>query len=124
MNPLSWQRIRFIAYKEMLHILRDPQTLFFTLFLPIAEMFLLGFAINTNVRDVRTVVVDFCRTQESRQLIEPFEKQSRFLGGGRVDERKGATQAIVDGKAQVAITSLPIFPRTWLPARFPLCVVG
>ena len=50
MNRAAWQRVRYIAYKELLHIVRDPQSLFFILFIPIAEMFLLGFAINTNVR--------------------------------------------------------------------------
>lgn len=103
MNGLTWQRIRFIAYKEMLHILRDPQTLFFTLFLPIAEMFLLGFAINTNVRDVRTVVVDFCQTQESRQLIEQFENSRDFMVIDEYQSEKEATETIIAGRAQVAI---------------------
>lgn len=99
----AWQRTRFIAYKEMLHILRDPQTLFFTLFIPLAEMFLLGFAINTNVRDVRTVVVDFCNTQESRMFIEQFENSGDFMVVSHCQSEVAATAAIVAGKAQVGI---------------------
>src|SRR5690349_5165312 len=53
-----------IARKEMLHIVRDPQTLFFTIFVPVMELFMLGYAIDTNVRNVRTVVADHAGTQE------------------------------------------------------------
>lgn len=103
MSVLSWQRTKFIAYKEMLHIIRDPQTLFFTLFIPIAEMFLLGFAINTNVRDVRTVVVDFCNTQESRRLVEQFEHTGDFMVVKHCGSEDEVTSYIIDGKAQVGI---------------------
>ena len=71
---LSLQRIFAVARKELLHIFRDPMTLFFTLFVPVVQLFMLGFAIDTNVRNVRTVIYDQCGTQESRDLIQRFEK--------------------------------------------------
>ncbi len=111
MNRLALQRIRWIATKEMLHILRDPQTLFFVLFIPIGEMFLLGFAINTNVRDVRTVVADHCRTQESRRLVEQFENTDDFKVVYYAKDDDEATQWIIDGKAQVAILIPAEFSR-------------
>ena len=46
----SLLRVWSVARKELLHILRDPQTLFFTLFVPVLELFMLGYAIDTNVR--------------------------------------------------------------------------
>ena len=51
----SPRRLFSVARKELLHILRDPTTLFFSLFIPILEMLMLGYAINTNVRDIPTV---------------------------------------------------------------------
>ena len=111
MNLASLQRIQFIAYKEMLHIWRDPQTLFFTLFLPIVEMFFLGFAINTNIRDLRTVVVDFCNTQESRRLIEQFEHSGDFLVVERCVSEQAVSNAIVAGRAQVGIVIPVDFSR-------------
>ena len=109
MNTASWQRMWYIAYKEMLHIVRDPQTLFFTLFIPIAEMFLLGYAIDTNVRHVRTVVVDFAGTQESREFIQRFENSQDFDVVMRCFSEEQANRAIVAGKAQVGI----IIPRDY-----------
>ena len=38
----AWQRLASIARKEMLHIFRDGQTLFMTLFFPIVELMMLG----------------------------------------------------------------------------------
>src|SRR5262249_8056013 len=76
MLPMSGgtiQRTYSVARKELLHILRDPQTLFFTLFIPVLELFMLGYAIDTNVRHVRTVIYDQAGTQESRVLLQRFE---------------------------------------------------
>ncbi|HVJ79628.1 MAG TPA: hypothetical protein VNC50_01050, partial [Planctomycetia bacterium] len=64
-RSIRWRRTLSVARKEMLHILRDPTTLFFTLFIPVIEMFMLGYAIDTNVRNVRTVFWDAAKTQES-----------------------------------------------------------
>jgi len=44
--PNSAGRLISVARKEFLHIIRDLMTLFFTLFVPIVEMFLLGYAID------------------------------------------------------------------------------
>jgi len=77
--------------------------LFFTLFIPIAEMFMLGYAIDTNVRHVRTVVVDFAGTQESRELVQRFENSQDFSVVMRCFSEEQANRAIVAGKAQVGI---------------------
>ena len=99
----SLQRIVSVARKELLHILRDPMTLFFTLFVPILELFMLGYAIDTNVRDVRTVICDLAGTQESRQLLQQFENSKDFKIVGRVFTDDELNQWIVAGKAHVGV---------------------
>ena len=47
---------RAVFYKETLHVRRDPGTLFFSLLIPLLQMVLLGFGIDTNVRQINTVV--------------------------------------------------------------------
>jgi ABC-2 type transport system permease protein len=103
MNSDSLLRTFSVARKELLHILRDPQTLFFTLFVPVLELFMLGYAIDTNVRNVRTVIVDYSGTQESRQLIEKFENSQDFRVVARAFSDAEASQLIVAGKARVGI---------------------
>jgi ABC-2 type transport system permease protein len=78
-------------------------TLFFTLIIPILELFMLGYAIDTNVRHVRTVILDQAGTQESRQLLQKFENSDDFTIVSRVFSDEEMYQAIVAGKAHVGI---------------------
>ena len=77
-SPGSWQRMVSVARKEMLHIFRDRQTLFMTLFFPILELLMLGYAIDTNVRFIPTVVFDQAGTQESRDFLRSLENSEDF----------------------------------------------
>src|SRR5438270_2359266 len=107
----SFLRTFSVARKELLHILRDPQTLFFTIFIPVLELFMLGYAIDTNVRNVRTVIVDQAGTQESRQLLDKFTNSQDFWIVRRADTIAEAHQLIVAGTARVCIAIPENFSR-------------
>jgi ABC-2 type transport system permease protein len=84
-------------------MLRDPGTLFFALAIPVVELFMLGYAIDTNVRHVRTAVYDACQTQESRELLRAFENTDDFdvvLLAHRDDD---LTRAIVAGTVKIGV---------------------
>jgi ABC-2 type transport system permease protein len=102
-KPLVLQRIATVARKEILHISRDRATMFFALFIPIVELFMLGYAIDTNVRHVRTVVLDMARTQESRTLLRRFENSEDFDIVATATNDLELSEAIVAGKALVGI---------------------
>lgn len=102
-DRISLQRAASVARKELLHILRDPTTLFFSLFVPILELFMLGYAIDTNVRHVSTIVFDEARTQESRLLLQSFENTQDFRFIGEVFNDAAMNEAIVSGRAHVGI---------------------
>src|SRR3954467_7109806 len=99
----SPQRTYSVARKEFLHIIRDPGTLFFALFIPVLELFMLGYAIDTNVRNIRTVVLDQARTQESQHLLQAFRNTDDFEFVGEVSSEAQLTEAIVAGNARVGI---------------------
>src|SRR6516165_10048162 len=101
--PLPIQRTRSVAKKEVLHMLRDRATMFFALFIPIVELFMLGYAIDTNVRHVRTVILDLARTQESRTLLRRFQNSEDFRIVGEVFSDPALSEAIGSGKALVGI---------------------
>jgi ABC-2 type transport system permease protein len=92
-----------VARKELIHILRDPMTLFFTLVIPILELFMLGYAIDTNVRHVRTVILDQAGTQESRRLLRRFENSEDFTVVARVFSDDELHRAIVAGTGRVGV---------------------
>jgi ABC-2 type transport system permease protein len=67
-----------IIKKEFWHILRDPQTLIIILIMPIIMLFLFGYAITLEMRDINTVIIDHSKTPQSRQLIEKIRSTNFF----------------------------------------------
>lgn len=92
-----------ICRKEFTHIRRDQTTLFFTLAVPLMQMFLLGFAIDTNVRQIATVVLDESHTQQSRQFVDKLAASDSFHIVGQVDSPSKLDSAIRSGEARAGV---------------------
>jgi len=103
MSSLFLRRTYAVARKELVHLLRDPSTLFFALFIPVLELFMLGYAIDTNVRHIRTILLDQANTQESHALIRAFETSEDFDVTEITRRESDLTAAIIDGRARVGI---------------------
>src|SRR6266404_515954 len=67
-----------VFYKEALHVRRDAGTLFFSLTMPLLQMFLLGFGVDTNIRQINTVVYNAEGRRESRELIDHLKNSDTF----------------------------------------------
>jgi ABC-2 type transport system permease protein len=107
----SYQRTYAVARKEFLHIIRDPATLFFALFIPVIELFMLGYAIDTNVRFISTVVLNQCQTEESKRMIRMFENSKDFRVVKYVFDEEEMNWMIRAGKAKVGIKIPEDFSR-------------
>jgi len=92
-----------VFYKETLHVRRDFATLFFSLIIPILQMFLLGFGIDTNVRQINTVVYNADGRQESRELLDRLKNSDTFHIYGYVNNDRDLNDAIISGKCRVGI---------------------
>jgi ABC-2 type transport system permease protein len=92
-----------VCRKEALHIVRDPGTLFFALLIPMLQLFLFGFAIDTNVRQISTVILDESQTQESRSLLQRFAASDVFALRDYVQSPDAMYAAIRSGRARVGI---------------------
>jgi ABC-2 type transport system permease protein len=101
--PALFRGLMPICRKEFLHIVRDPGTLVFALALPILQLFLFGFAVDTNIRQVATVVLDESRTQESRRLLESFAGSDVFALRSYVTSPDAMYEAIRSGRTRAAI---------------------
>jgi len=82
---------------------RDPTTLFFTLAIPLLQLFLFGFAVDTNVRQIPTVIFDESHTQESRQFVEKLAASDTFRVLGGVDSEPKLYDTIRSAEARVGI---------------------
>ena len=72
-----------ILYKEFLVVFRDPLTLFFMFFPPLIQLIAFGFALDTDVKHMATVVLDEDRTAESRAAGRPVREHADLPRRGR-----------------------------------------
>ncbi|GAB6097287.1 ABC transporter permease [Desulfatiferula olefinivorans] len=71
-------RIRQMLIKEFLQMFRDPRMRMVVLGVPVIQMMVMAFALNTDVMNIRTAVLDRDRSPASRSLIERFAAAGYF----------------------------------------------
>jgi len=103
-----------VLRKEAIHIRRDPMALFFTILVPTIQLFLIGFAINTNVREIPTVIYDAAHTQESRRLLDRFVNSDDFKIVRSVASDEDLNREIISGRARVGVKIPPDYSRRLL----------
>ncbi|MDE6769521.1 MAG: ABC transporter permease, partial [Muribaculaceae bacterium] len=91
-----------LVKKEALHIVRDTRTMLITLLMPLVLLLLFGFAISTEVNDVRIVAVVDQHTDETRDVLQRFRVNEYFnfqglASAGEVERllRSGETDVAV-----------------------------
>src|SRR5438034_1838214 len=92
-----------VFYKEVLHVRRDPATLFFSLIIPLLQMVLLGFGIDTNIRQINTVVFNADGRRESRELLDRLKNSDTFHINRYVQSDDDLNDLIIAGKPRVGI---------------------
>lgn len=96
-----------IVYKETIHVLRDPRTLFFMILIPGLQLTIFGFAIDLEVRDIKTVFYNLDGRRESRDLLDAFAHSGYFDFVDVVFSDRALTESIVRGDARVGIKIPP-----------------
>ena len=96
-----------IAWKELLQLRRDRLTLAMMLALPVVQMVLFGYAINTDVRHISMVVYDQDESAQSRDLARSLEATGFYDIRGRVAGYPDIDRALRAGDARVALVIPP-----------------
>ncbi|MDX2194379.1 MAG: ABC transporter permease [Gemmatimonadales bacterium] len=92
-----------MMWKEFLQLRRDRLTLGILLGIPAVQLMLFGYAIQTEVRHLPTVVLDEARSGESRALIAALFNTGNFDHAGDVTDRAEIARRIGRGDARAAI---------------------
>lgn len=103
------QRIWAILIKEFHQMKRDKATLFMLILMPLMQLIIFGYAINTDVKHVPTVIYDQSRSEESRELINAFVGTSYYDVVEYVDSNQAMLDSIYSSKAVAALTFPPTF---------------
>jgi ABC-2 type transport system permease protein len=98
-----------IAKKELLQMRRDRMTLAMMVALPLVQLLLFGYAINTDVRHIPTVIFDQDRSAQSRDLARSLEATGFYDLVGDVRSYAEIVRAFGSGSARAALV---------VPARY------
>lgn len=100
-----------MLWKEFIQLRRDRLTFALMTGLPAIQLLLFGYAIQTDVRKLPTVVMDESRTSESRALIQVLANTDNFKIVATVPSRAMAQRWIERGAARVALVIPPDYQR-------------
>ena len=102
---------QFISFviKEAKHILRDKRTMLILFGMPVVMMLLFGFAISTDVRNVRTVVVTSQMDPQTQQAVQRLSASEYFTLTHTVSTPQQAERLIRSQKADMAVVFAPHF---------------
>jgi ABC-2 type transport system permease protein len=102
-----WAMLR----KEFIQMRRDRGNLAMMIGIPAIQLVMFGYAIQTEVRHLPTIVLDESRSPESRRFIQAMLNTGNFDLGGTVASREEIEERIAGGKARAAIVIPPDFQR-------------
>ena len=106
---MGLEHVAAIVRKELIQIRRDPRTLAMVLALPVLQLVLFAYAINTVVDHLPTVVLDQSRSAESRAFVAAFQN-SGYFDVLEQAASPAAAAAIDAGRAKVAPTVRDLAP--------------
>lgn len=121
--PAWLQRIRAVARKEFLQVLRDRLTIGMIVGIPFVQMMIFGFGINYDVRNIRTGVADAADTSGSRSLIAALEATQVLKIQAHFSDARSLRAAIVRGSIQAGIVIPDDFERRRLGTDRPVAQV-
>ncbi len=112
----------FLAFilKETRHILRDPRTMLILFGMPVVMMLLFGFAISTDVRNVRTAVVLSETDHRTARMTEALGANSYFDIVATVPTPDEAKRLVRDQKVDLAL----VFPYGFASRQSDIQVIA
>ncbi len=108
---MSFRRLLAIANKEFIHMRRDRITLAIMLGVPVIQLTLFGYAINTQVDHIPMVVCDMSNSAMGRELTQRLINTSYFDLAGQAKSYEEAKSWIDHEDAKAALLIPPDYPR-------------
>ncbi len=97
------ERIRQMLIKEFIQILRDPKMKGVIFLMPVIQLVIFGYAVTTDVRNLRTAIHDMDNSVSSREFIARIAGSGYFEVIAHVDRAARAAQMLDHAEAQVVL---------------------
>src|ERR1039457_617271 len=108
---MNLRRLKAVARKEFLHVLRDPRSLMMGIGMPMMLLFLFGYALTLDVDRVPLAVWDQSATVESREFVSRFSGSRYFDLRITTDSYHEIEEAIDRREALIALVIPANFAR-------------
>ncbi|MDM7997760.1 MAG: ABC transporter permease [Acidobacteriota bacterium] len=100
---MNFGRVKAVAQKEFLHIIRDPRSLAMALLLPVLMILLFGYGLSLDVDRIPTVIYDSDNSPESRSIATKFQDNRYFDVVGHAGDYPGLQRSIDSGEAMLGL---------------------
>ncbi|MGA9838084.1 MAG: ABC transporter permease [Gemmatimonadaceae bacterium] len=114
---LNWSRVRQMLQKEFRQMLRDPRARRVLFIAPILQLVVFGYAVNTDVRNAATMIVDHDQTYESRALVSALTSSGYFRVADRSQQPRDLVSALDAGRVLVGLEIPEHFARDLAAGR-------
>lgn len=93
--PIRKNIVISLVKKEFKQVFRNKQMIGMLFALPVVMMLIFGYAVNTDVKQIKTAVLDEDKTPESRKFIRKFTSSTYFIFSTYLESEKEIT-ALLD----------------------------
>ncbi len=104
-------RLSSIIRKEFIQITRDPRTLMLIIVMPILQLFLLGYAATTDIKNIALAVWDQSQTTQSRALLDAYRSADYFRIAYTVGSQDEYRALIERGQVRAALIIPPDYDQ-------------
>ena len=108
---MKLRRIRALAVKELLQVIRDPRSLMLALAMPVMQLFLLGYGVNLDISHVPVCVYDQEGSQFSQSLFKHVQASPYFQIVRSLRGEREIKQVMDDGTCRMVLVTPADFSR-------------
>ena len=96
-----------VVIKEFVHIRRQRSTIFFMFVVPVMQTLIFGYALDTQIENVPTVVYDLDGRRSAREFVEAMVNSRQFRVVQRVQDAEAFRRCLTSGRAKVGVLIPP-----------------
>ncbi|HED09388.1 MAG TPA: ABC transporter permease [Caldithrix abyssi] len=113
------KRIYYLVRKEFRQILREPAYIGILFIMPVVQIILLGYAITTDVKNIKVGIVDLDQSPMSERLVEAYTRNNSFIYYGSTDDERVLIRWLDDGRISLGMVIPLHFQRDLINGRQP-----
>ncbi|MGH8848240.1 MAG: ABC transporter permease [Polaromonas sp.] len=121
---MSWARFLAILIKEIRQVRRDRLTFGMMVGVPIIQLLLFGFAINSDPKHLAAALVEADQSEFSRSFVAGLENSQYFRITHRLQSEAQADQLLARGQVQFVLVVPPDFSRKLLRGERPAMLLA